>query len=589
VRGIRSGLGALALGLLLAGLWVAPAGAHASLVSTDPAAGATVTTSPAAVTLSFSEPVESALGGVRLFDARGRRVDGVGTPHRPAGASDVLTASLPDLDDGTYALTWRATSADSHPVSGSFTFSVGAPSTSAAAAESLATRLLTEGGGSSTVGVLAALARAGTFVGVTVLLGAAAFLVYAWPAGRADRRARRVVWTVWWVAFVGTAAAFLLQGPYVAGLGLGSIFDTELWSGVRETRFGQVALVRLVLLLLAVPLLRVLLVRRGPAVEHPLPQWWLAPALLVGLGLAATPGLAGHAATGSAMGLALTLDTLHVAAVGCWLGGLVLLLVPLAGRDEPTLRAVVPRYSQLALVSMLAIVLTGVAQAVRQVDALSDLVDTDYGRLLSAKVLVVCVLLLVATVSRDVVNRRWRVPEPVLAAELVPAGSGPPLPADEADEYPEGYVLDEPTAERRLRRSVWAELAIVAVVVALTALLVNAPPPRQESAKPFLATLPAETIEIETSLTPAAPGANELHLTALTETGAVTDVIDMTAQLALPEKGIAPIDVELLRAGIGHYIARDLTVPFAGDWELTVTALVTDVDSQKASVTVPIR
>lgn len=217
----------------------------------------------------------------------------------------------------------------------------------------------------------------------------------------------------------------------------------------------------------------------------------------------------------------------------------------------------------------------------------------------------VSVLLLVATVSRDVVNRRWRLPEPeperVPSAERVPVGAPSTPLTDQPDEIgrtgqperadglPEGYVLDAPTAQRRLGASVWVELAISVVVLALTALLVNTPPPQEARSQPFLSTLRAETIEIETSLVPASPGPNELHLTSLGPGGAFTDVVDMSAELSLPDKGIAPIEVELLRAGPGHYISRDLTVPFAGDWDLTVTALVTDVDSQKATATVPIR
>jgi copper transport protein len=569
----------------------APASAHATLQGTDPAAGATVPDPPDAIGLRFSEDVQVSLGGIRVFDSRGRRLD-VGAPEHPDGQGTRVRATLPDLDDGTYAVTWRVTSVDSHPIRGAFTFSVGAADTSSGEASSLAARLLTDQGGSTVVGAGMAIARMGVFLGITVLIGAAGFLTFVWRAGRNDRRARRVVWAVWGVALGATVLGFALQGPYVAGEGLLKALDPGLWSEVWGTRFGRVWVARAVLLLVAVPLLRMLM-PRGPATEHPLPAWWPAATGVLAVALAATPAFAGHPTTGRWSPVALPVDALHVAAVGLWLGGLVMLGVALLRRgDEATLRTVVPRYSGYALVAVAVIVITGAFQMVRQVDRLGALTDTDYGRLLSIKLLVFVGLLAVAAFSRDVVNRRWRLPEEVVhaPATAVAGGGGVALAdPDLAQEYPDGYVLDEPAAERRLRRSVVIELAISAVILAVTALLVDAAPPAETSGGPFVSTLSAGAVRIDTVLTPARRGPNELHLTALTASGGIQDTVDMTAQLSQPENDIAPIDVELIRAGPGHYLSKSFAVPFAGDWRLTVKALVTDVDEVTATAEVPVR
>ena len=90
--------------------------------------------------------------------------------------------------------------------------------------------------------------------------------------------------------------------------------------------------------------------------------------------------------------------------------------------DEPALREVVPRYSQYALIAMGIIVVTGVFQAFRQIDRFGALLDTDYGRLLLIKVAIFLGLMVVAAVSRDVVNRRWRIP--VDALVVTPARAG---------------------------------------------------------------------------------------------------------------------------------------------------------------------
>ncbi|MGZ7015960.1 MAG: copper resistance CopC family protein, partial [Acidimicrobiia bacterium] len=207
------------LAFVVVGAWAAPAFAHAVLQGTDPGSGATVQRSPKNIVLTFNEPVEASLGAIRVFDSRPNRVD-VGTPSHPNGNAKEVQVSTPELKDGTYVVTWRVISSDAHPVRGAFTFTVGTSATTAKEAQSLAQRLLTDEGGNAVVGVLFAIARFGAFGGIAVLLGACAFLAYVWGAGRADRRARRIVWSAWGAALGFTLLGFALQGPYAGALDL---------------------------------------------------------------------------------------------------------------------------------------------------------------------------------------------------------------------------------------------------------------------------------------------------------------------------------------------------------------------------------
>ncbi len=101
------------------------AGAHARLITTDPANDAVLEQSPDAVVLRFDEPVETAFGAIRVYDARARRVDS-GDVERPSGREAQIALDR-RLARGTYTATWRALSGDGHPVSGAFVFHVGAP------------------------------------------------------------------------------------------------------------------------------------------------------------------------------------------------------------------------------------------------------------------------------------------------------------------------------------------------------------------------------------------------------------------------------------------------------------------------------
>jgi putative copper export protein len=66
------------------------------------------------------------------------------------------------------------------------------------------------------------------------------------------------VWTGWIGAGVATIAGIALEGVYGAALPLTKVFDPSVFGDVLETRYGRVSVVRLVLLLLVYPLLRVL-------------------------------------------------------------------------------------------------------------------------------------------------------------------------------------------------------------------------------------------------------------------------------------------------------------------------------------------
>jgi len=127
---IRRLLGAVVLGLMLLVTGAAAASAHDVLVATDPANGAVLEAPPGQVRLTFTDPVLDGTAQVRVDGPSG--VAPIG-PVSVAGSAVIvpLTAALPG---GGYTVLWRVTSQDGHPVSGTFTFTVGgSPGTAAAA------------------------------------------------------------------------------------------------------------------------------------------------------------------------------------------------------------------------------------------------------------------------------------------------------------------------------------------------------------------------------------------------------------------------------------------------------------------------
>jgi len=583
-------LAALVVGLIV--VFAAPASAHATLLSTNPSNGGKYATSPRSVSLRFNEPVEASLGAIRVYTGDRSRVV-TGSPTHPDGDQSQVAVSTPKLDDGTYVVTWRVISADSHPVEGAYTFQVGEKATlSDRNARGIAASLLAATGGSKTVGVVYGIDRALLFAGLALLIGGVVFLVAVWPRGRDDRRAARIVWAGWITVVVTTALGYALEGVYAAGLPLNDVFDTTVLRDMADTRYGKVALVRLALLAVAWPLVRHV-VHRKPAAEHPLGWGWKISALAVGAGLAVTPGIAGHASTGIQTGLAIPADLVHVAAMACWFGGLIVLCVAvLPRRDVDELRAVLPRYSALALGAIVALVLSGVYQAWRQVGSINELKSTDYGKLLIVKLVAFAALIIAAAFSREVVNRRFRslpLDDAEVTADdavLVGAGGvatttvtgrggdsgrgGASFDGDDDDDDAEWEELTDEEELGRLRRSVWVEVAIAAVILAITALLVNAAPARSASTAPVSLTMKSRQVWVYVDIAPGVAGANDMHFTSFPTGGGPATITGMTVQLTQPGQDFPPLTVPLQKLGAGHYYAPLYDIPYPGKWQITI-------------------
>ncbi len=559
---------------LLAGPLAGAAGAHASVVQVSPGPAAVLESSPESVRIDFTEGVDVGLGGIFVYDGNGDRVP-VGELRQPAAHRLVLPIDA-ELADGSYIVTWRAVSEDSHPIQGTWTFHVGSASASATEVDAVASGLLASQEADRVVAVGWAIARWVVFASLALLVGGVAFGAAIWPRARDARVTRRIVAAGWIGLTASTAVGALLFGAYSRGGGLGDALDPEILLDTLDTRFGKVWLARLALLVVSFVALRVLFSRR-PAATTPLPRWWLPVAAVVGVGLVSAPGLAGHASTGDHRVLALLADGLHVAAMSVWLGGLVVLAAAVLPRpDADEVRVASQRFSRVAFWCVVTLAVTGAFQTWRVVGGLGALRDEEYGRILVVKLVVVAVMLVVASFSREITGRAFPAPREV----TVPVVRGAAIDVDEAPESrPEPD--DDGRELRRLRRSVWCEVAIGALVLVVTALLVNAAPPSdraggREGATGVTIEHPRVTLDI--TATPGAAGINDVHVNTYSPAGTplAVDAVEMT--MSLPARNLAPLVVPLRQLGPGHYLSPGLGIPIAGTWTVQATIRLGPVD-----------
>jgi copper transport protein len=140
-----------------------------------------------------------------------------------------------------------------------------------------------------------------------------------------------------------------------------------------------------------------------------------------------------------------------------------------------------------------------------------------------------------------------------------------------------------------LRRTVTVEAVIAVGVLAVTSVLVNAVPAKTLVTKAPSGELAGKAMLVDYTATPGRVGPNEIHLYALTKTGLPRNVVEMKVTLALPGRGIAPIEVPLQNAGPGHFQSLNFTVPFSGQWTVQITARTSDIDEEVLNGTIEFR
>jgi len=527
--------------LILAGVFAAmavtagQASAHAVLESTTPSSGSLVQSAPTRVTLTFGEAVQIEPDGVHVIAPDGSSADNGKADHL-GGDGNTVGVSLTSTAEGTYTVSWHVVSADSHPISGAFTFSVGHASVAAPVAA--------PSSGSLAVSIVYWTARGLEYASFALLIGAVAFVFWCWPSGSTRRTVRRLIGGSWLTLLLATVAGALLQGPYGAGAGLSRLFDGQLFSSTLDLALGTGVIVRIVLLALAAPYVGEIL-----ATEEWTPN---RRAVLGGLGVVLLNGLAwtwsmsGHAAAGLQSELALPVDVLHLDAMGVWLGGLVVLW-----RAKPPQQAA-QRFSQVAILCVGVLVATGTYQSWRQLGSWAGFLDTEYGRLLLLKIAGVLVVLAAAYFSRQWVR----------------------------------------THIGKLRRPVLIETAGAVIVLGLTAALVNAEPARTADAAttpvvqatPDGQTLPFDTGgpggkgNLKVYITPARTGPNLLDVTVEDQGGTAEDVPELTVALTLKERNVGPLKVDMKHVGKGRYRAAEAQIPLPGAWQVAVTVRTSDID-----------
>lgn len=402
-------------------LFPSPAGAHpaprhTALKRSEPAKGSRLTIAPIRISLWFTAEPQLAFSRVRLVGPSGE----IALDTIVADTAHSLHARIPrGLTPGEYRVLWQTGSADGHPIRGEFTFAVLASAT-AVATGALPIDTTTHAEHAQAIEVAQRddsgyrSARWFEFVALLTVLGALGFrhgvlpplAARGVPTSDASNRARRLGQNV--LLLYAIAAVVRLYAQSVALNGANAALEIAALSRlVIHTTWGigwSVGVVGAAFLSVGWAVSK-----RSVAIGTPL-------ALTGALGMVLSPALSGHAASSRHFILSVTLDMLHVAAAGVWIGGLLMVLlagIPVMlrlpeGNKHAAVSALVNSFHPLALFCAPIAVLAGLGMSWIRLGGLSTLWPTTYGRTLLVKLALVGLVLAMGTYNSLRARRRLR-------------------------------------------------------------------------------------------------------------------------------------------------------------------------------------
>ena len=523
------------LGLVVLGLAIASptASAHALLASSEPAAGAAVSTSPTEVVLHFTEEPDHSLSVVHVVDQAGHAVEKGGFTADPSDAR-TLHQPVSTLSNGTYTVTWRTTSSvDGHTTAGSFAFGVGqAPAVGAGVSSS-------SSGSAPVPSAVGVAGRALLYAGLAVMVGGAVVAL-------ALRTRKFERWSVY-LSIAGATSAFV--GALLVGI------DELHASGASLSHFLSASpghhwqQLLLVVFACTIGVGVYVATRRRAAL--------LATGILAAIAMLVRVA-SGHAAASTSPWYPVGTQWLHFVAVGAWVGALPWFVLLLVNAPADQRRALGRRFAALATVGIVVVGVTGTLRALDEVDAWNQLWHNSFGRTLLVKVGLVAVIATIGAVNHFVLTRRL------------------------------------PAASPRLKRTVLAEISIGVAVVLVTGLLTGLAPASSVAAAaraPQNATMVvdgndfATTVKVRLEITPGIVGPNHFSA-AITDYDTNQPVAASAVKLrfALSSRPDVASTLDLTPASGDRWEATAASIAMPGVWDVT-----TVITGAQGGVEVPLR
>ncbi len=543
--------------------------AHPLIVKSEPSNAERLATPPSSIAITFSEPVELRFSWIRVYDSENNRVDNNDTHYLDNNPSR-LGVTLRPLSDGVYTVNTRVLSqVDGHVVDSTFVFIVGDVDIPSLAAERVASTT------SEQVIAVNGVAKFPSYIAYTMLIGLPLTSLYL---NREVRSLKQSMYSRVRIVVIILGSMLIASSTAVVAIQSVSV-ESDLLQ-IFTSKFGNLQLIKI---LAGAAVIAVAYIKSSMS------KGSLISLLLLGSVAMVSTTLVSH---GAAVSLEATvLDLIHNLLASIWIGGVMALaFIILPGINNNSKDAVVkgqalsliiPRFSQLALISVGILGLTGPLLLWSISDDITSTLKSTYGLMLLIKLVLAALMLYLGGHSTFMVQRRLK--------SLLVKSVGRGKAAYDTDALDDAYSY----AHSLMKLEAYLGIALLLTV----SLLTNSVPPYDDAIVKFAAdtdgldsriqrlTSISDDAVIELTITPARIGMNSVYVAVKDTNGNnYYNVSAVEVKIKPADTRITPVKYELYKivddeessSLLGGWANNSVVFASNGLWSIEVNVTRTD-------------
>ncbi len=521
--------------LIAAAFFPSLASAHAYIIKSTPAENQVFKNSPQRIQIQFDESVQSAFHSLQVLDELGNRVD-LRNGNINKENHSILEGSLkPNLPDGNYHIVWKVISSDGHSVNGVIPFSVGKVD-SKSTISSKPTQSLSNANVMGTYWI--------EYISLLLFVGLLFFSLFVYKIDKNNRTVAfkntkgLLLFFYFGILFSVLISLFVETKNYTNGTWPSVFHKNLLMETINNTKFGSVWVIQLLLLIVLANSLYMAYRKEQKNSFY----WWLS-AFFIGIFLLLAKAFIGHASMQNDR-LPILFDFIHLLAVSIWLGGLIGIsyLLPKIKKEEGNTEnywKTVQRYSISATISVALLLATGIYASLKYIPNYYSLLHTTYGKVLCGKIILFLVMLVLGLI----------------------------------------HLIKGKRSKNRLGKSVWFELSIGIIVLALSSILTNLPT-AMESPGPYSDIKQNKGYSISLNTTPNIVGKNTFKIKITDKNHHNVDSIQqVTLTFTNTDMSMGSNTTQAKKASSGVYETQGFYTNMAGHWKVKVHILTNSLDS----------
>jgi copper transport protein len=504
------------------------ASAHAYIVKSNPSENEILSTSPDKVSIEFDEMIQASFYSMQVLDMKGNKVSKSNGKINATNAKILETNLKKELPKGVYSINWRIVSSDGHPIDGVIPFQIGEGSPSKTLLKS------------KTIGYVPKLdliiIRWIQYICGAVFVGLGFFYLTVYPREKLqntaiEKRYKGIMNISYVFLWLSILISLPMQTTIEVNVSWLNAFDVSLLRDMAmKTLFGKVWIVEVILLLLLL-----LTIKRTKKFF-----WWTT--FVLGACLFLAKAITSHAVSTKDLLVAIEFDFLHLLSASVWIGSLVamVILLPLKREEEGKIifQQMIRKFFTWGKICVFLLAISGVYLGLKYVPTWHALFNTNYGRVLTIKMVLFIIMLVLAWMNS--LKRR----------------------------------------QGEIRKTLWGEVAAGIMVLGIVVILTNLPT-ASSSMGPFKKTNQLENKdEVTLKIGPNVIGQNTFEVILKDKSGKpLKDLEQVSLTFTSRNMDMGDNTVAIQKTADGKYKIKGMYLNMAGPWQVHVHALTKSLEA----------